>query len=68
MKWFSEALGILLCVQGVGGAATALFDGGRSWFLVRYVVPEGGQVAVGVAIALLGLLVLAAGARKRQDA
>ena len=68
MKWFTEALGIILCVQGVGGAINAIADGNRSWFLVRYVVPEGGQVAVAVCMALAGLAILAVGARKRQDA
>jgi hypothetical protein len=68
MKWFTEALGIVLCIQGVGGAISAIADGGRSWFLVRYVVPAGGQVAVAVVLALVGLLILAVGARKRQDA
>lgn len=67
MKWFTEALGIVLCIQGVGGGISAIADGGKSWFLVRHVVPEGGQVAVAVVLALAGLLVLAAGARKRQD-
>lgn len=67
MRWFTEAIGIVLCVQGVGGGVSALLDGGRSWFLVRYVVPDGAQVAVAVGIALVGLLVLAAGSRKRQD-
>lgn len=68
MRWFTEAIGILLCIQGVGGAINAALDGGRSWFLVRYVVPDGAQIAVAVGIALLGALVLAAGGRKRQDA
>ncbi len=68
MKWIIEAIGIVLCIQGVGGAISALLDGGRSWFLVRYVVPDGAQVAVAIGIALLGVLVLAAGSRKRQDA
>lgn len=68
MKWFTEAIGIVLCIQGVGGAISALLEGGRSWFLVRYVVPDGAQVAVAVGIALVGVLVLAAGSRRRQDA
>jgi hypothetical protein len=68
MKWFTEVVGIVFCIQGVGGAISAIADGGRSWFLVRYVVPEGGQVAVAAALALVGLVILAAGARKRQDA
>ena len=68
MKWFTEAFGIALCIQGVGGAISALLDGGRSWFLVRYVVPDGAQVAVAVGLALVGVLVLVAGANKRQDA
>lgn len=67
MKWITEAIGIVLCIQGVGGAISALLDGGRSWFLVRYVVPDSAQVAVTIGIALLGVLVLVAGSRKRQD-
>lgn len=67
-KWFTEAIGIVLCIQGAGGGLSALLDGGRSWFLVRYVVPDGAQVAVAVGIALAGVLVLAAGSRRRQDA
>ncbi len=68
MKWFTEVVGIVFCIQGVGGAISAIADGGRSWFLVRYVVPEGGQVAVAAALTLVGLVILAAGARQRQDA
>jgi hypothetical protein len=67
MKWFTEAIGIVLCIQGVGGGLSAILDGGRSWFLVRYLVPDGGQVAVAVVIALLGGLILLAGSRKRQE-
>ncbi len=68
MKWFTEVVGILLCVQGAGGALSALLDGGRGWYLVRYVVPGGAQFAVGVGVALVGVLVLAARSRGRQDA
>jgi hypothetical protein len=68
VRWYTEAIGIVLCVQGVGGAVSAVLDGGRSWFLVRYIVPDGAQVPVAIGIALLGVLVLAAGSRKRQDA
>ncbi|MFC4856672.1 hypothetical protein [Actinophytocola glycyrrhizae] len=68
MKWFTEAIGIVLCIQGVGGGLSALLEGGRSWFLVRYVVPGGAQVAVAAVLALVGVLVLVAGSRKRQYA
>lgn len=64
MRWFTEAIGIVLCVQGVGGALSAALDGGRSWFLVRYVVPDGAQIPVAVVIAMVGALVLAAGSRR----
>jgi hypothetical protein len=43
-------------------------DGGRSWFLVRYVLPDGLQVPAAVVIALVGVVILATNSRKRQDA
>jgi hypothetical protein len=68
MKWLTETIGIVLCIQGVGGALSSMRDGGRSWFLVRYVLPEGAQVPVGVVLAVLGAVILLANSRKRQDA
>lgn len=68
MKWFTEGVGILLCVQGVGGGLSAILGGSKSWFLVRHVLPDGAQVPVAVVLALLGGLLLLAGSRKRQDA
>ena len=68
MKWIIETIGIVLCIQGVGGALSSILDGGRSWFLVRHVLPEGAQVPVGIVIALLGAVILLANSRKRQDA
>lgn len=68
MKWITETIGILLCVQGIGGALSSMLDGGRSWFLVRYVLPDGAQVPAGVVIAVLGAVILLATSRKRQDA
>lgn len=68
MKWINELIGVVLCIQGVGGALSAILDGGRSWFLVRYVLPDGAQVPVGVVIALVGVVILAANARKRENA
>jgi hypothetical protein len=68
MKWISELVGVLLCVQGVGGGVSAWLDGSRSWFLVRYVLPDGAQVPVAAVIALIGAVILLANARKRQDA
>lgn len=68
MKWIIEAIGIVCCVQGVGGALSSIMDGHPSWFLVRHVLPDGAQVPVGVAIALLGAVILLANSRKRQDA
>lgn len=68
MKWIIETIGIVLCIQGVGGAVSSVLDGGRSWFLLRYVVPDGAQVPVGIVLALLGAVILLANARKKQDA
>jgi hypothetical protein len=68
MKWIIETIGIVLCIQGVGGAVSSVLDGGRSWFLLRYVVPDGAQVPVGIVLALLGAVILLANSRKQQDA
>jgi hypothetical protein len=68
MKWISELVGIVLCIQGVGGGLSAILDGGRSWFLVRHVLPDGAQIPVAVIIALVGAVILAANARKRENA
>jgi hypothetical protein len=68
MKWITEAIGIILCIQGVGGLVSKIMDGHPSWFLVRHVVSDGLQGPVAVAIALVGVLVLTAGTRGRQNA
>jgi hypothetical protein len=68
MKWITEAIGIVCCIQGFGGGLNAILDGGRSWFLVRYVLPDGLQVPAAVVIALVGVVILATNSRKRQDA
>jgi hypothetical protein len=68
MRWLTETIGIVLCVQGVGGALSALRDSGRGWFLVRYVVADGAQVPVGIAVAAVGAVILLANARKKRNA
>jgi hypothetical protein len=68
MKWITELVGVVLCIQGVGGGLSAVLDGGRSWFLVRHVLPEGAQVPVAVVIALVGAVILATNSRSRKDA
>jgi hypothetical protein len=68
MKWITETIGIILCVQGAGGVLSAIRDSGRSWFVVRYVLPDGAQVPVAIAMALLGAVILVANARSKQDA
>jgi hypothetical protein len=68
MKWIIEAIGIVCCIQGVGGAVSSILDGGRSWFLVRYVLPDGAQVPVAVVVALVGAVILLANSRNKQDA
>jgi ABC-type Fe3+-siderophore transport system permease subunit len=67
MKWFTELVGILLCVQGVVGGLSAILDGHPSWFLVRRLLPEPAQLPAAIAIALLGALVLVTGSRRRQE-
>ncbi|HEX6354405.1 hypothetical protein [Actinophytocola sp.] len=68
MKWLTELIGIVLCIQGFGGGLSAILDGGRSWFLVRHVLPEGAQIPVAAVIALLGVMILVAQARKQENA
>lgn len=68
MKWITEAIGIILCIQGVGGLVSKIMDGGPSWFLVRHVVSDNLQGPVAVGIALVGVAVLTAGSRSRQKA
>lgn len=68
MKWLAETIGIVLCVQGIGGGLSAVLDGGRSWFLVRHVLPDGAQVPVAVVLAVVGAVILLANARGKQDA
>lgn len=66
MKWITEAIGILLCIQGVGGLVSKILDGDESWFLVRHVVADNLQGPMAVGIALVGVAVLTAGSRSRQ--
>lgn len=68
MKWITEAVGIVLCVQGFGGGLSAIRDGGHSWFLVRHMLPEGAQVPVAAVLALAGVVILATQHAKRKDA
>jgi hypothetical protein len=68
MKWITETIGIILCIQGVGGGLSSILDGSRSWFLVRHVLPDGAQVPVAIVIALVGAVILLANSRNRQDA
>jgi hypothetical protein len=68
MKWIIETIGIVLCIQGVGGGLNAFLDGNRSWFLVRYVLPDGAQIPVAVVIAVLGAVILLANSRKKENA
>ncbi|MGW5051953.1 hypothetical protein [Actinokineospora sp. NPDC004072] len=53
-----EGIGLLLCIQAVGGGLSALLDGSRSWFLQRYIVPEAVQVPASVVMLGLGLVLL----------
>lgn len=68
MKWITELIGVVLCIQGFGGGLSAILDGGRSWFVVRHVLPEAAQIPVAAVIALAGVVILAANARKREKA
>lgn len=53
-----EAIGIILCIQAVGGGVSAALDGSRSWFAVRYVVPEPLQIPACVVLLVIALAVL----------
>ena len=53
-----EAVGILLCIQAVGGGISAVLDGSRSWFIQRYLVPEALQVPVSVVMLAVALALL----------
>jgi hypothetical protein len=67
LKWITETIGILLCIQGVAGGLSAIRDGPRSWFLVRHVLPDDAQVPVAVVITLLGAVILLADSRKEEN-
>jgi hypothetical protein len=53
-----EAIGIILCIQAVGGGVSAALDGSRSWFAVRYAVPEPLQIPACVVLLVVALAVL----------
>lgn len=67
MKWWLEAIGILLCVQGVGGLLNKILDGSGSWFLIRHTVPDALQIPACVVITIIGaaLLLRTAAAKQR---
>ena len=50
-----EVIGVLLCVQAVGGGISAALDGSRSWFAVRYVVPEPVQLPASAVLLVVAL-------------
>ncbi|MCT2585038.1 hypothetical protein [Actinophytocola gossypii] len=66
MKWVTELVGVLLCIQGIGGGVSAVMHGHPSWFVVRHVLPDGAQLPAAIVIALVGGLVLLANSRRRQ--
>ncbi len=66
MKWITEAIGIILCIQGIGGLVSKILDGDKSWFLVRHVVADNLQGPVAVGIALVGVVVVSVSSRSRQ--
>jgi len=68
MKWITETIGIILCIQGVGGLVSKILGWDKSWFLVRHVVAENLQGPVAVGIALVGVAVLTIGSRGHQKA
>ncbi|MDQ3405837.1 MAG: hypothetical protein M3548_20990 [Actinomycetota bacterium] len=58
MNGIRELVGILLCVQGVGGGLSKILDGGRSWFAQRHLLPEAAQIPASVVMILLGVALL----------
>jgi hypothetical protein len=53
-----EAVGIILCIQAIGGGISAALEGSRSWFAVRYVVPQPWQIPACVVLLVVALAVL----------
>ncbi|RZS32457.1 hypothetical protein EV193_11291 [Herbihabitans rhizosphaerae] len=58
MKIVTEVVGIVLLVQGIGGAISKIVDGSKSWFLTRHVLPEGLQIPASVIMVLIGVALL----------
>ncbi len=62
-----ELLGVLLCVQAVGGGISAALDGSKSWFAVRHVLPEAAQIPASAVLLVIALAVLwSTGERARR--
>lgn len=61
-----EFIGIVLCVQAVGGGISAALDGSASWFLQRHLLPESLQIPASVVMLAVALALLWSGhARSR---
>lgn len=61
-----ELVGIVLCVQAVGGGISAALDGSESWFLQRHLLPGPLQIPASVVMLAIALALLwSARARSR---
>ena len=53
-----EIIGVLLCVQAVGGGVSAVLDGSKSWFLQRHLLPDSLQIPASVVLLAIALALL----------
>jgi hypothetical protein len=64
-----EVLGIIMIVQGVGGAINNIVGGSPSWFLVNHLpFLDGMELPASVVLAVVGGVLAIAGERARKAA
>ena len=62
-----EILGIVMVVQGVGGAINTIVGGSPSWFLVNHLpFLDGLELPVSIVLAVVGGVLAIAGERARK--
>jgi len=64
-----EVLGIIMVVQGVGGAINNIVGGSPSWFLVNHLsFLDGMELPASIVLAVVGGVLTIAGERARKAA
>lgn len=61
-----EVIGILLCVQAIGGGISAVLDGSKSWFLQRHLLPDALQIPASVVLLAIALTLLWSGRERSR--